>query len=77
MAVYSFTSVLLKAPRRMPRPAACDTSASPLNTPNHRLGHRPLGAYRPRWQPIDTRVCEKKQDMECTIKTVACKSVSM
>ena len=33
MAVYSFTSVLLKAPMRMARPAACENSASQIHTP--------------------------------------------
>ena len=40
MAVYSFTSVLLKAQMRLPRPAAFENSASQINTPNYRLGHR-------------------------------------
>jgi len=31
-----------------------ENSASQIKPPNHRLGHRPLGAYRPRRKPSDT-----------------------
>jgi hypothetical protein len=77
VAVYSFTSVLLKAPMRLSRPAAFENSASQINTPNHRLGHRQLGAYRPRRKPIDTMcICYRRIHVNRALFEPLCSCVS-
>ena len=77
MVVCSFTPGLLKAPMHMLRLVACANSASQRNTPNHRLGHRQLGAYKPRRKPIDTMcLCYRRIHVKRVLFEPLCSCVS-